>query len=110
MPTDHHRAGRRSPWLDTAEAAEYLGYSRSTICALVRSGQLVASQRRPGAEYRFRTEWLDAFVESGRIGKKSLTKPILRLQSPSTDDVWATMKAKAKARQQARQQAGGGSR
>jgi excisionase family DNA binding protein len=63
-----------SPWMTTQQAADYLGFSRSTITQLARSGELKASQYRAGAEYRFKVDWLDDFLESNVTKKTSSIK------------------------------------
>ena len=61
-------------WLKLNAAVEYLGYSANTIRRLCRERKLKHS-RGPTAkgDYRFRREWLDAFMEDRAI------EPIQRL-------------------------------
>lgn len=52
----------RKSWFTTAEAADYTGYSVSSLERAVASGELEFSQRRPRGPRRFHRNDLDAFV------------------------------------------------
>lgn len=51
--------------LTLQEAADYLGYSESGIRKLIRRKAINYS--KPAGRYRFKPEWLDAFVQSGQL-------------------------------------------
>ncbi|WP_134324571.1 helix-turn-helix domain-containing protein [Cumulibacter soli] len=53
-------------WLNTAEAAEYTGYSAYTIRVACESRELQGVQRRKGGLWRIRREWLDNWLMGKR--------------------------------------------
>lgn len=48
-----------SPWLTTAEAANYLRTSQKTVWRLVRDGHLRHAKIGGRRDLRFRADWLD---------------------------------------------------
>ena len=56
-------------WLTPKQAGEYLGYSAWTIRDLCKRS-LLKHSRAPGG-YRFRREWLDAFLEDRAVEPKA---------------------------------------
>lgn len=56
-------------WLTPKQAGEYLGYSAWTIRDLCKRS-LLKHSRAPGG-YRFRREWLDAFLEARTVEAKA---------------------------------------
>lgn len=73
-----------SPWLTCKEAGDYLGYSDWSMRSFAKR-RLVKHSRLPGAAggYRFKREWLDAFMEARAIEPKQSMiippKPVLKL-------------------------------
>ncbi|KQY58358.1 hypothetical protein ASD11_01435 [Aeromicrobium sp. Root495] len=53
--------GRR--WFDTAQAAEYSGYSYLTVLRALESGELKGSQKAKGCRWRIRLDRLDEWLE-----------------------------------------------
>lgn len=53
-----------SPWLTTAEAADYARCSVTSIYRALDSGTLRSSQTGPRARYRIHTDWLDTWLEA----------------------------------------------
>jgi excisionase family DNA binding protein len=58
----------RRTWLDAHQAAEELGVSVKTIYRAVQRREIRHARLggRPGAELRFRIEWLDSWMEGTR--------------------------------------------
>jgi hypothetical protein len=73
-----------SPWLTSKEAGDYLGYSDWSMRDFAKR-RLVKHSRLPGVTggYRFKREWLDAFMEARAIEPKQSMrlpeKPVLKL-------------------------------
>lgn len=65
-------------WLDSKEAAAYLGLARSTLHDLVSDGKL-PRHGEPGTKLRFRREDLDAYATRSRDGSTG------RVQAKSDD-------------------------
>lgn len=71
-------------WLTSKEAGDYLNYSDWSIRQFAKR-KLVKYSKLPGVSggYRFKREWLDAFMEAQAIEPKQSMiippKPILRL-------------------------------
>jgi excisionase family DNA binding protein len=54
----------RSPWLvGIREIAGYAGMGEGQITELLHSGEMRGHQRKPGAKWRVRTDWVDAYFE-----------------------------------------------
>lgn len=51
-----------TPWLITAEAAQYARCSEDEIRDALASGELHGTQRRPGGRWRIHRDWLDAWL------------------------------------------------
>jgi excisionase family DNA binding protein len=54
-----------SPWLTLAEAAEYARTSTATLLRNVKAGKLRAIKVSGKKLWRFKTTWIDAWLESG---------------------------------------------
>lgn len=48
-------------WFDTAQAAEYTGWSQKTVVRALRAGELKGEQRGKGRHWRMHKDWLDAW-------------------------------------------------
>ncbi len=55
-------------WLNTAQAAEHLGYSVKTISRFCRENKLKHTRVGKRGDYRFKVEWLDSFMENQSAG------------------------------------------
>jgi excisionase family DNA binding protein len=88
-------------WLTPKQAGEYLGYSAWTIRDLCKRS-LLKHSRAPGG-YRFRREWLDAFLEARAVEPKSAMvapkrKSAAREESFAVDDELAEAIRKAQSK------------
>lgn len=67
-------------YLDTIQAGEYLGYSVKTISRFCREGRLKHARVGKRGDYRFRSEWLDMFMDSQSrtplLNQRKDTKPV----------------------------------
>jgi len=61
--TIHPQAG--TEWLTTRQAAAYCSCSEKTIERAVRRGDLKMTRLGTSRQYRFRREWLDAWLSGG---------------------------------------------
>jgi excisionase family DNA binding protein len=88
-------------WLTPKQAGEYLGYSAWTIRDLCKRS-LLKHSRAPGG-YRFRREWLDAFLDARAVEPKAAMvapkrKAAAREEGFAVDDELAAAIRKAKAK------------
>lgn len=60
-------------FLNTQQAANYLGLSAHTVCVKCRNGSLQFARRGNGP-YRFKREWLDAYLNR---------RPVLAVPKPA---------------------------
>lgn len=91
-------------WLTAQEAGQYLGYSAWSIRDFCKRG-LIQHSKAPGQSggYRFRREWLDAFLDCRSSGPKVATvapkrKASAREESFVVDDELAEAIRKAQAK------------
>jgi excisionase family DNA binding protein len=60
---------RDAVWLTTSDAAARARVARKTIYKAVKRGKLRAAQLSAGGDYRFKDEWVDAWLESIEVGR-----------------------------------------
>ncbi|MGO9958165.1 MAG: helix-turn-helix domain-containing protein [Solirubrobacteraceae bacterium] len=66
QPADSEpRARGADEWLDTKEAASYLGMHCDTLRKLAAANAIRSQQDRPGCKRRYRRSELDAWIEAG---------------------------------------------
>jgi excisionase family DNA binding protein len=52
-------------WFDTAQAAEYTGFSTKTIVRALRAEKLRGQQLAERGRWRMHRDWLDAWLNGG---------------------------------------------
>ncbi len=62
---EHDATDADGSWLDSAEAARYLGVSRDTLRKLAAAGQMPSEQDGPRCKRYFRRSDLDAWRQGG---------------------------------------------
>lgn len=76
---------RVSPWLDASAAAVYCRCSRKTLQRAVAAGQLRAVRLAGNRRFRFRSEWLDAWLEGHLADDTSGRQPANDPATTGTD-------------------------